>query len=279
MNRRKFLKQSLTLAGITTVGLGIGGYQGFVEMGGLVIEQHQVPLTNLHPAVEGFKIAVLSDFHLYPYVTVELIQHAVSLTNALNPDLVVLLGDFVWRQSEAVYDLIPVLLNLNATYGVFAIMGNHDLRHDKGKIVRPTFLKSPLPVLQNKGFAFDVGQGQLYLAGLDDGLLGQPNIEVAMANLSSNVPSILLMHEPDYIDTYAGNYPVSLQLSGHTHGGQIRFPGIGATVLPPLGRRYEQGLYKVQETWLYVNRGLGSTLIPMRWNCRPEITELTLISA
>ncbi len=120
--------------------------------------------------------------------------------------------------------------------------------------------------------------GGIYLAGLDDLWSGQADLTAALAQAPANVPTILLVHEPDFADTVAKDGRVSLQLSGHSHGGQVRLPGIGAPILPYLGRKYDQGLYNVNNMWLYTNRGIGLGRIPLRINCPPEITEFTLTS-
>jgi predicted MPP superfamily phosphohydrolase len=157
-------------------------------------------------------------------------------------------------------------------------LGNHDLRR-RHKAVKAGLRQARLPVLVNEGVTIKVGGGQFYLAGLDDGLWGRPNLKVALRNLPANTPVVLLVHEPDLVDRYAIDTRIVLQLSGHTHGGQIRLPGIGAMTLPELGRKYDRGLYRVNSTWLYTNPGLGFTRLPVRVNCLPEITELTLRSA
>lgn len=243
-----------------------------------VIEQVKVPLRHLHAALEGFKIVQLSDLHIDPFFQTDFIRAAVTRVNELRPDLVVLTGDYVTRVGEAIFELTPVLAGLNARHGVYAILGNHDMR-SSDQVVKTGLRQSGLNLLINEGVAIHKGRGQLYLAGLDDGLWGRPNFRAAMTNAPSDTPVVLLVHEPDLVDRYSQDPRVALQLSGHTHGGQIRLPGLGALNLPDLGRKYDQGLYRVNSTWLYTNRGLGSIKIPVRINCRPEITELTLTAA
>ncbi len=242
-----------------------------------VVEQVQIPLRNLHAAFEGFKIVQLSDLHVDPFFQIDFVRAAVARVNQLQPDLVVLTGDYVTRVGEAIFELAPVLAGLNARHGVYAILGNHDMRCCN-PAVKTGLRQSGLNLLINEGVPINKGQGQLYLTGLDDGLWGRPNFRAAMANAPANAPVILLVHEPDLVDRYSLDPRIALQLSGHTHGGQIRLNGEALT-LPDLGRKYDQGLYRVNSTWLYTNRGLGSIRIPVRINCRPEITELTLTAA
>jgi predicted MPP superfamily phosphohydrolase len=158
-------------------------------------------------------------------------------------------------------------------------MGNHDARAERRKITRTAFQDARLPLLENQGVMLTVGRERLYLAGLDDGLSGRPRLEETMAHWVPGVPAILLLHEPDLADYYANDRRFALQLSGHSHGGQIRTPNNKALVLPYLGKKYDMGLFNINGMWLYTNRGVGVTDEPFRINCPPEITELTLVSA
>jgi uncharacterized protein len=116
----------------------------------------------------------------------------------------------------------------------------------------------------------------LYLAGLDDGWSGQPDLQETLDGVGPDEPVVLLVHEPDLFDDYGQDPRVVLQLSGHSHGGQIRINDKPPRILPHLGRKYEQGLYQINNTWLYTNRGLGYTSVPVRFRCPPEVTEITL---
>lgn len=282
ISRRGFLKAAVNVAigsGIIAMG-GYGGYQygARLETKWLDVEQVQVPLTGLHPALEGLKIVQLSDIHLHPFTKIDFVREVIVLANSLQPDLIALTGDYVLRSAEAIFELAPVLATLDARYGLFAVLGNHDIWTDAA-IVRAGLEEAGLPVLLNQGMALDIGSEQIYLAGVDDAWSGHPDLNAALANLTADLPTILLCHEPDMIDTYAAAGPISLQLSGHSHGGQVRLPGFGAPILPYLGQKYELGLYRVDEAWVYTNRGIGVIAPPIRLNCRPEITEITLISA
>ena len=136
-----------------------------------------------------------------------------------------------------------------------------------------------LPPLVNQGVGLPVGRETLWLAGLDDGWSGSPDLVAAVTQRPSRATTVLLMHEPDLADDYSQDTGIALQLSGHSHGGQIRFPGVGALVTPYLAWKYDMGLYSVNDMWLYTNRGLGVTNLPVRFNCPPEITEITLVRA
>ena len=276
ITRRSFLK--LTGA-ITFAALGALTTYSLLsnEADSPVVERVQIPIPNLPAALEGFRIAQISDIHLYPFTTIELVDLAVQMANRLEPDLTVLTGDYVWHHTEPIFDLVPSLAQLNAKHGVYAILGNHDLWTDV-KVVTQAFERERLPLLVNQGMAISVGKETLYLAGLDDGWSGKPDLAAALADWSQDDITVLLMHEPDLAPRYAADKRIHLQLSGHSHGGQVRLPFYGALVLPYLSWKYPMGLYNIDGMWLYTNRGLGTTNVPVRVNCAPEITELTLVN-
>jgi predicted MPP superfamily phosphohydrolase len=277
MTRRDFLKfSSLAAAGGLITATTAALFND--ESNTLSIEHITIPIPNLQPALEGFKIVQMSDIHLYPFTKLELVQRAVQVSNSLKPDITVLTGDYVWRSLSAINDLTPALAELDAKYGVFATMGNHDYWLNV-EVIKDSFKSVGLPVLENQGVTFNVGGAHLHLAGLDDGWSGNPDLNAAMQGAPEGAPVVLLMHEPDLADIYSQDPRISLQLSGHTHGGQIRIPGIGALVHPHLGRKYDFGLYNVNGMWLYTNRGIGCISEPIRLNCPPEISEFTLARA
>lgn len=275
LTRRTFLKvTAATLVGVTAVGavsIAAGN-----EANDPVVEHVTIPVRNLAPALEGFTIVQLSDFHLYPYTKLDLIHRSVQLANNLRPGVIVLTGDYVWRDVEAIHDLAPALARLNARHGVFAIIGNHDIWTDV-RVVKGALTSAGLPILDNQGLTLQEGNGRLYLAGLDDGWSGHADLEAALVGAPAEVPIVLLVHEPDLADRYSLSGRIALQLSGHSHGGQIRLPGKGALALPELGTKYDMGLYRVRDMWLYTNRGLGCIIEPFRFNCAPEITHFTLV--
>lgn len=276
LTRRKFLKLlGGTIAGSSALIVGGYEYGKEVEAHQLVVERVQIPLKDIQNSLVGFRIVQLSDIHLYPYIQLDFVHKAVTLANSLKPDLIVLTGDYVLQTAEAIFELAPVLATLNAKYGVFAILGNHDLWTDV-KVVRAGLEEARLPLLRNEGISLNVAGATIFLAGVDDGWGGSPDLVTALDKAPAQAPVILLAHEPDLADGFSLDHRVSLQLSGHSHGGQIRLPGIGAPILPYLGQKYDQGLYKVNDTWLYTTRGIG-LITPFRLNCPPEITELTLI--
>jgi uncharacterized protein len=275
INRRDFLKSAgKVLAGGCLAGVVAYEYGSWGEAQNVVVERVQIPLKNIKAGLAGFKIVQLSDIHLHPYTQLSLVKEAVTAANTLQPDLAVLTGDYVLQKADSIFELAPVLASLNARYGVFAVMGNHDLWTQEG-VVRAGLEAARIPVLTNQGVGLTVNHCQLNLAGVDDGWSGRPDLAAALANLPADTPTILLAHEPDLADTFSLDGRVSLQLSGHTHGGQLRLLGVNNPFGPFLGRKYTRGLYKVNQMWLYTNRGLGM-VFPARFNCPPEVTEIVL---
>ncbi len=277
ITRRNFLK--ITGATIAVSVVSVTGFLAIQnEAEELTVVKLTIPIKNLKSSLEGFKIVQMTDFHLYPYTRPELVVEAVRICNQLRPDLTVLTGDYVWQEVEAVFALAPILAGLDARHGVYSIMGNHDLWADVN-VIQATFDQYRLPVLTNQGLPITIGNGTLYLAGLDDGWSGQPDLAAALEGAPTNAPVVLLFHEPDLADQVSLDGRVALQLAGHTHGGQVRLPGYGAFILPYLGRKYDLGLYQVNGMWLYTNAGIGMISLPVRYNCPPEITEFTLVQA
>lgn len=280
ISRRKFL-----YAG-TVVGVGAAvSVDGFVQSNEPHLVRQEITLKRLPRAFDGFTLAHLSDFHYEPHFSVVPIRKAVELVNGVRPDMTVLTGDFVTvpvfeREGflrESAQTAIPCAALLAQIQGPkYAILGNHDAMADPALIVRSLEGKG-IPVLRNRCLPIERNNGRMWLAGIDDLLRGRPRIDLTLAGIPPDEATILLAHEPDYADQ-AALLPVDLQLSGHSHGGQVWIPGIGAPWLPPMSRRYPRGLYQIQDLTLYTNIGIGTIRAPIRLNCPPEVTLITLRS-
>ena len=284
LTRRKFLYTSAVAAS----GAAVGGGWGFSESNHPQVTHLEIPLTRLPHAFDGFTIAQLSDFHYEDHFSVVPIRKAVEIVNGLHPDLIALTGDFVTvplldgspgslrRHAQTAEPCARILQDLRAPMGKFAILGNHDAGSDPVRVTRALH-DHHVPVLVNRSVPLERGKDRIWLAGIDDVLDGRPDVGLALENIPSTECTILLAHEPDFADE-ASLTPIDLQLSGHSHGGQIWLPGIGAPWLPPLGRRFPRGLYKIGNLTLYTNIGIGTIRAPIRINCPPEITLITLRS-
>ncbi len=164
------------------------------------------------------------------------------------------------------------LASLQGPLGVYACLGNHDYWTDPDAIAR-ALGRAGVRVLRNEGV--EVAEG-LWVAGLDDVWEGQPSLDMALKGMPSDAATVVIVHEPDYADEVTADGRVMLMVSGHTHGGQVRLPLLGPPILPYLGQRYPAGLYTLGDMTLYVSRGVGLISPPVRFNCRPEVTLLTL---
>jgi uncharacterized protein len=247
------------------------------------VVRREVPLRRWPERLDGFKIALLSDFHYDHLFSVHPIQAAIGKVNELHPDLIVLVGDFVSlplidgddrNAASAAEPCASLLRQMHAPGGSWAVIGNHDYFTDP-RHVTAALQAEGIRVLANQSAAVEASGGRFWLAGVNDVLSRTADLDQTLHSVPVGEATILLAHEPDYAD-YVSRFPVDLQLSGHSHGGQVRVPFVGPLYLPDLARKYVWGLYRVGALSLYTNPGLGTVGLPVRWNCPPEITLLTL---
>lgn len=277
LTRRRFLQ---LIAFTASTGAAGFAYVRRVEPDWVESVPVTLRLPGLAEPLSGLRIAQLSDIHLSQFTSQARLLDAVTRVNRLQPDLVVLTGDFVGRDAAYATGLIDPLRRLEAP--AFAVYGNHDLWSDRAT-VGAALAETPVRLLVNESVEAAAG---LTIAGIDDAWSGDPRPEAALRDAPAGNTNLLLCHEPDYIDNIqAIGAPIALQLSGHSHGGQVRLPsmrpdGAGmlsrAYILPHMAHRYPIGLYRVGSRQLYTNRGLGVWPLPYRFNCRPEITIFTL---
>ncbi len=235
--------------------------------------------------LNGFTVAVLSDFHYDPYFSVHPLRAAIPIVNNLHPDLIVLTGDFVSAPSignkkkaaSAAEPCARLLCQMTAPHGLWAVLGNHDDETNADHVTHALQAEN-IHVLANQSEAIERNRARIWLAGVNDVLSRTADLSQTLRRVPAGEAVILLAHEPDFAD-HAVRFPIDLQLSGHSHGGQIRIPPLPPLYLPPLARKYVLGTYHVGDLTLYTNAGLGTVMVPMRLNCPPEITLLTLRSA
>jgi predicted MPP superfamily phosphohydrolase len=283
VSRRSFLIGALYGAG------GLALYAGAVERHWLEVVHRDIGIYRLPPDFDGLKVAQLSDIHLDEFTEPFLLREAIDEINRARPDVVLLTGDYVSSEVlphrftvEAAWQCGELLGQLECKQR-YAIFGNHDIwagEHHVGDALQ----FNGITILRNSCLPLERGAGRIWLAGLDDPVCGQPDANLAIPPSIRNIaaePILLMCHAPDYVDElqkHPGGQAVSLVFSGHTHGGQICLPFVGPLRLPPLGRKYVEGLFQLGKTQLYVNRGIGSVGVPFRFDCRPEITVFTLRS-
>lgn len=253
-------------------------YAYLVEPRWIEVRRLDLTLPRLHPAFEGYKLAQFSDIHMDGSgMSPERLMRVVDLINREVPDLIAFTGDFVTRRKVCdVSHLIPPLSALRAPDGAVAILGNHEFPASLA-LIQQVIRESGLIPLHNRVLTVNrAGGAQLHIAGVDSLMRRRARLDRVLRRLPRDGAAVLLAHEPDMADLSAATRRFDLQLSGHSHGGQIRLPFVTQFVLPTFGQRYPDGLWQVKEMMLYVNRGIGMTSIPLRFNCRPEITIFTL---
>ena len=277
LTRREFLSVTTRWALASgLVGIGGTGYAQGVEPYWLEIHQLSLKLPRISPEFEGYRILQMSDIHMGGWMPVSRLQELVGLANSQEPDLIVLTGDFFSTISDAVAsDLVTALKHLRARDGVLGVLGNHDhwsnadAAREAIKACGVTNVSNGLQIIERNG-------ALLNIAGVDDIWERQHRLDLVLDKLPAESASILLAHEPDYADTSAAAGRFDLQISGHSHGGQVIIPFMGPLRLPYLGVKYPLGLYQVGNMLQYTNRGVGMIHPYVRFNCRPEITIFAL---
>jgi predicted MPP superfamily phosphohydrolase len=273
--------------GVEDYGLGLSGRRpNFRRRKNSIIDvtQHTVRLQKLPREFSGLRILHLTDIHHSLYFSQRAVLEAVELANQLQPDLVVLTGDYITYSRAFVEPAAELLASLRARLGVYAVLGNHDFRVGADAVTR-AFRRRGIEVLRNRHTVLRAGSRRLTLAGVDD-ISYHADVTRALRGAPGAAPAILLSHSPAILPS-AARHGVGLVLSGHTHGGQVRLPILdrllterGKTQRPrrPRARwdRFQMGWYRQAETLLYISRGIGTVVVPLRLGCPPEMPLFTL---
>jgi uncharacterized protein len=241
----------------------------------LSIEHERIQLNRLPQAFDGFRVVQLSDIHHGPFSSREQIERAVDTANRLQPDIIALTGDYISKERHYAAPCAEMLGRLNAKYGVYAVLGNHDHWTDAA-LITDLFRAEGITVLINEGMHFEKDGASIWLAGVDDTMVGLEDLPLALAGARHDEMKLLLAHNP-IILRRAARASVDLILSGHTHGGQVAIRGERST-LRGARKRLLKGLGRLSNTQIYVNRGLGTVVLPIRYGCPPEISLLELRS-
>ena len=241
----------------------------------LSIEHQRIHLSRLPKAFDGFRVVQLSDIHHGPFSSTEQIERAVETANRLQPDIIALTGDYISKERQYAAPCAEMLGHLKAKYGVYAVLGNHDHWVD-APLLTDLFRAEGITVLINEGMRFENNGAAFWLAGVDDTMVGLEDISLALAGSRADEMKLLLAHNP-IILRRAARASVDLVLSGHTHGGQVAIRGDRNT-LRGARKRLLKGLGRLGNTQIYVNRGLGTVVLPIRYGCPPEISLLELRS-
>ena len=263
------------------------GYAYHVEPTWLEVNHIPLPVRGLPAAFDGVKIAHLTDFHCGTHIPKGYLEDAIARTNDEKPDLIALTGDFIDRGPNHVVPAAKLFRPLKAPLGVFAVLGNHDFSVHTPRGVRKyagldlaitdALQAEGVSVLRNRAVQFDRNGEKLVVAGIDDLWSGETNPIAALASECPNTPRVVLAHNPQSVETF-GDIRADLILSGHTHGGQIDWPGLGRILLAKKAKRWAAGLYPHNGGHVYVNKGVGFGW-RFRFGVRPEIAMFTLTPA
>ncbi|AOO61344.1 MULTISPECIES: metallophosphoesterase [Bacillus] len=279
ITRRTFLKRGFGILGAAlATACGGYGYARYIEPRMIEITRHTITSRLIPRGFDNFKIVQFSDTHLSDVFTSGDLNKAAEKINQLKPDLLIFTGDLIDKPHlfNDHQQALAVLQNLEAPFGKLCVYGNHDHGGYGTNTYKVLMEAADFQVLRNGCRQVQLTDGsRIEFAFLDDVMLGKPDYEGTLSRLSEDAFSILIVHEPDAA-LKIGGYPVNLQLSGHTHGGQVQLPFFGPLITPPYGKTYTDGMYTLHDTAVYVNRGLGTTRLPYRFLARPEITLFTL---
>lgn len=251
----------------------------FAEPYQLVVERRTIKLRRLPREFDGLRIVQLSDIHHSPFTGREQVERAVQTANSLQPDIIALTGDYVSHEREYAVPCAEMLGGLRARLGVYAILGNHDHWTDAA-LITDLFRAEGIRVLVNEGMRFEHPQhreASFWLAGVDDTMVGLEDLPLALAGSRADEMKLLLAHNPIVLRR-AARAGVDLVLSGHTHGGQVTWRNERSVSGRPR-RRLLRGLGKQGDTQIYVSRGLGTVVLPVRYGCLPEVSFLELRSS
>ena len=242
----------------------------------LTVSEALIPLAGLG-GTEPIGVLVISDIHGGPFVDSRILRQTFARLLTLQPDLILLPGDFATVCVSEVEEILPSLRTLRAPLGVYGVLGNHDYYTEDPPRLSDLVEGAGIELLQNRSVPIAKGDGRFLLGGVDDLLCGTPDFRGALRDREDGVPTVIMSHNPDVFPE-AVKRGVSLVLAGHTHGGQIRMPGL--SVLVRMSRYHlDHGRFAVEDSELIVSRGLGVTGLPLRFACPPEALFLTFVPA
>jgi predicted MPP superfamily phosphohydrolase len=280
-SRRVFIRRSMY--GLTAASFAASAYGMFIEKKQYELTGARFRIKNLPPQLEGFTIALLSDIHSSINMTKAEMLKYVQVVNSMQCDLVLVTGDFVNSLTEEVYPFAEAFSELHAPHGVFGVMGNHDFFAPDPELVAKEVDACGVKLLRNDKVVISKNGASFYLFGVDDARgpeQAAKRIAVAAGHSPLNIPRLLMIHRPYFLQQ-AADAKMDLVFSGHTHGGQVVLAQFGRVTIAPasLASRYIWGKYAIGDTQMYVNRGIGTVGLPIRLNCPPEITKVTLTRA
>ncbi len=248
-----------------------------VEARSISVTRNEIELPHLPEAFEGTIVAFLTDFHCSALTPPDFLAKVIEETNRHKPDLILLGGDYISRGLDYLRPVTQVLRRLEAPLGIYGVLGNHDYWQDPAAI-RAALRQSGIVDVTNAGRWVSRDGSRIRIAGVGDLWQDDQDLHTALAGVQDHDAVILLSHNPDYV-MQLNDKRVGLVLSGHTHGGQIRLPRFGPVITnSKYGQRLASGLVSLDSCQLYTSRGIGTVVVPLRYQCPPEIALFTLRS-
>jgi predicted MPP superfamily phosphohydrolase len=272
MNRRTFLKIGAAACG----GALFSSYPVFIERYIVQVNKYRIPVPRLPSSFEGFTIVQLTDLHYGPLVPFCQMRSVIERAISIPRDMIVCTGDYIHQRNSdnQIEKIWPLLSTLKAPFGVLSVLGNHDHWGDTQRSLY--WLNKTGQNLRHQTKKLEIQGQSLWFVGAGDLWEDHLSIDYLMKNIPKDDCRIVLAHNPDSADTILGSKP-DLVISGHTHGGQINIPFIGTPVLPVKNKNYSSGLKRSPENIpVFISRGIGWAIYPVRFNCYPEIAVLTL---
>jgi predicted MPP superfamily phosphohydrolase len=274
VTRRRFL-----IGGAFAGAVGIGPYARYVEPNWVRVARLDIRLPGWPRAADGYRIGQISDLHCDSPADQRRTAHAARLLMAEDPDVVFVTGDYLSlhpvtpKIKGCIEGLLPVLA---ARDGAFALLGNHDWWSGGAEEIARRLHRAGFRMLRNDAAPLPRAQG-VFVVGLDDCFVGRQDVGHALRKVPANALKLLLVHEPDYADQSPPGF--ALQFSGHSHGGQVRIPGLPPLNLPYLGRHYYEGLQQSPHHPVYTTRGVGMVYPKVRLFCPPEVALIRIFAA
>jgi uncharacterized protein len=266
VSRRRFL-QTASLFSLSSLSTDSTALAASEE---IEVSNHTIHLKNLPRAFNGLKLVHLTDIHHSKFVSFNDVFRMVELSNRQDPDVVLLTGDYITWSKKFIPPMAEALRNLKSRLGVYAVLGNHDIRVDADQVTQ-ALEKAQVKVLRNASARIDLKGDSLWVSGVDEYMYGQSDIALAMKDVPRSQPRILLAHNPEILNE-AASHQVDFVLAGHTHGGQIKIPYMRSlNIVTQPGREILEGFVRNGRTQMYISRGLGKVVVPVRILCPPEI--------
>lgn len=284
---RRISRRRVLTAGAGALAAGAVGYPMSVATRRFEITRRVFPVNDLPPELVGLRLVQLTDVHHGPWIPLSHVRHVVAAANALDPDVVLLTGDYVHRSPAYIAPVVDALAGLRARVGVVGVLGNHDW-WESAPLTRAAFKRAGIPLIDNarqfvtpaRRLTAEPADDALCIAGVGDYYEDEQRYDDALGGLPDAMPRLLLSHNPDVAEDRAfraSRCRVDLMLSGHTHGGQIHVPGLGTPIVPSRhGQKYARGLVQGPACPVFICPGVGHTLLPVRVGIAPEIAVIEL---